>query len=164
MIIDCQLSNEEMREAFRMNTTPSFWFKAALSNIYSIFIILAVLGGVVANIVDNARVNWNGIVILLAIAAVLIGLFLWRLTASIKKAAAKINTACNKLTLDAQGISTVSGTGATSFTPWSHYSRWKEGSLVFTIGDAKEFRTFPKSTMSDTQISEVRGMLQTQIR
>ena len=32
------------------------------------------------------------------------------------------------------------------------------------IGDLKEFKTLPKSAMNDTQIGEVRGILQTQIR
>lgn len=164
MTIECKLSNEDMQEALRLNATPWFWFKALLSNLYAVICIVVALVAAVVNIVNPFTANWNGIIIVFLLGAMLIGFTLQRLRRSIRKAAAGINAQGAQITLDAKGLSIVSIIGATSFTPWSQYRQWKEGALVFTIGDLKEFKTLPKSAMSDTQIGEVRGILQTQIR
>ena len=155
MTVDCQLSDEEMQEAFRLNTTPSFWFRAALSNFYAMFCVLAALIAAVVNLVDPFTPNWNGIVIVFLFGALLVGISLQRLRGSIRKAASGINAQGAQMTLDAQGVSMSSNTGATSFTPWSQFGGWKEGNLVFTIGDTKEFKTVAKSNLSDSQIGEI---------
>jgi hypothetical protein len=153
-----------MREAFRMNLTPSFWFKAIFSNIRAIVLIAVVVIAAGAKIVNKDSRNWQEIATLFAVAIALVALYGWRLTSSMKKTANKLNASCERITVDAQGLATASATGATSFSPWSQYHRWKEGKLVFTVGDAKAFRTIPKSAMSEMQAGEVRGILQSQIR
>jgi hypothetical protein len=163
MVVECQLNHTEMREAFRLNLTPSFWFKAVFSNIRAVFILCVVLAMVVHDIIHKDTQNWGAITMLYGFAAVLIGIYLLKTLFAIKKTVAKHNEAYSRITLDSQGVSTANDSGATSFVPWSQYKRWKEGKLVFTIGDIKAFKTLPKSKMSDAQISEVRGILQAQI-
>ncbi len=164
MQIDCKLSHAEMREAFRMNLTPAFWFRAALGNVRALVLIVVMLVAAGTKIAHGDTRHWESIVILLAIAAGLIALYVWRLSASMKKTANKINEACVRMNLDTQGMSTASSVGATTFTPWQQFSRWKEGKLVFTVGDKKAFRTIPKSALNGFQVDEVRGLLQSQVR
>ena len=164
MVIECKLSQAEMSEAFRMNLSGGFWFKAILSNIRAIVLIGVVLIAAGAKIMKGDTRDWQSIMVLLAIAIGLVALYVWSVTRSLKKTAAKINAACDRMTLDTQGLTAASATGATSFTPWTQYRRWKEGKLVFTVGDAKAFRTIPKSAMSEVHVGVVRGFLQTQVR
>jgi hypothetical protein len=164
MTIECNLSKAEMSEAFRMNLTGGFWFRTMLGNIRAIILVGVVLFAAGAKIMNHDTHDWQSIGILFAVAAALVALYVWRLSSTIKKTAAKVNTACDRMTLDSQGIATASTGGSTSFTPWSQFKKWKEGKLVFTVGDGKTFRTMPKSAMSEMQVGEVRGVLQTQIR
>jgi len=163
MQVECQLNHTEMREAFRMNLTPSFWFKTVFTNFRAVFLICVVLAMVAHKIIHKDTHNWQAVVTLSGFAALLIGVYLLRMISRVKKAVNKLNEVCSRMTLDAKGVSTASDSGATSFAPWTHYKRWREGKLVFTIGDVKSFKTLPKSRMSHAQISEVRAILQEHI-
>jgi len=164
MLVECQLNHTELREAFRMNLTPSFWFKTIFSNFRAVFLICVVLAMIVSKIIHKDTHNWQAVATLSGFAAVLIGVYLLKMISKVKKTVTKLNETCNRITLDSKGLSTASDSGATSFAPWSHYKRWKEGRLVFTIGDAKAFKTLPKSRLSDPEVSEVRALLRSQIR
>ena len=163
MVIECKLSKAEMSEAFRMNLSGGFWFRTILGNVRAIILVGVVFFAAGAKIMNHDTRDWQSIGLLFVIAMGLVALYVWRLSSSIKKTAANLNTACDQMTLDSQGIATANVTGSNTFTPWSQFKRWKEGKLVFTVGDAKAFRTIPKSAMTEMQVGEVRGILQSQI-
>jgi len=165
MLVRTEVKREEMREAFRMNLTPKFWLKAIFSNVRT----LIYLGIAVALIVQilmkgGGKAEWEHVGLILALAVLFIGLYLFRLSRSIHKTAGTVNAACCEMLLDAHGLTSKSSSGASIFTPWADFNRWKEGKSVFTVGDKKEFRTIPKGSMSEPEIAEVRGILQSQIR
>jgi hypothetical protein len=161
MIVPCKISSAEMRDAFRLNLTPAFWWKAALGNVRAI-IYLVVL---VAFIVTRGRaVEWKQVAFLLVLVVIFFGLYLLRLHRTIEKNAKTLNESCHTLTIDSQGIAAETVNGSRSFTPWSAINRWREGKLVFTIGDAKTFRAVSKSTLGEMQSGELRSLLQSQIR
>ena len=80
------------------------------------------------------------------------------------KSAKKLNESCSSMSIDSQGITAEGTNGSKNFLPWSAISRWREGKLVFTLGDAKTFRTVPKSALGEMQAGELRSLLQSQIR
>jgi hypothetical protein len=160
MTVPCKVSTAEMREAFRLNLTPSFWWKAALGN----FRVLLYLGVLVAVIVSRGRsIQWHQVAPLLGLIVVFFGLYLFRLHRTIEKNATRLND-CNTLNIDGQGITADAISGARTFTPWSEVIRWREGKLVFTIGDAKTFRTVSKTSLGEIQSGELRSLLLSQIR
>ena len=164
MNVPCNVSAAEMREAFRLNLTPAFWWKAAIGNFRAIlylFILFAVIG---AKFAGDKSIEWTGIAILFAIVALLFGFYLFRLHSSIQKTAKKLNASCNSLNIDARGITAAMADGSNSFTPWSAIKRWREGKLVFTIGDAKAFRTISKSALGEVQSGQLHSILLSQIR
>jgi hypothetical protein len=163
MVMQCQLNHAEMREAFRMNLTLTFWLRAILSNLRALVILGVFFAAVVAKVMKGEDTNWESLLVLLPVAAALIAFYLWRLSSRLQKAAAQVNAACRTLTLDTQGITTASATGVTTFTPWAECKKWKEGKLVFTIGDARQYRTVPKSAVSEMQAQEIRMLLQASI-
>jgi hypothetical protein len=161
MTVSCQVSASEMREAFRLNLTPSFWWKAARSNPRAI-IYMVVL---VAILVTRGRsIQWEQVLTVGGLAALFLGLFVWRLHRSVMKSAKELNESCVSLNVDSQGITAESTNGSKSFTPWSAIHRWREGKSVFTFGDGKTFRTVPKGALGEMQSGELRSLLLSQIR
>jgi hypothetical protein len=161
MTVSCQVSASDMREAFRLNLTPSFWWKAARSNpraIIYVVVLIAVL------ITRGRSIEWQQALTVGGLAALFLGLFLWRLHRSVTKAAKALNESCVSLTIDSQGVTAESTNGSKSFTPWSAIHRWREGKSVFTLGDGKTFRTVPKSALDEMQSGELRSLLLSQIR
>lgn len=159
----CRLTSTEMREAVRLNRTKvkrMWWFVRNLRLIMIAGVLLVVM---VANLRTGRR-NWGAVVGLACAGALLAAAVKWSSSFSSKRMAKRINAACEQMTVDANGIGTANALGTTTFAPWSQFRGWHEGRLVFTVGDAKAFRTIPKSGMSEMQVAEVRGMLQAQIR
>jgi hypothetical protein len=164
MTVPCKVSTAEMREAFRLNLTPAFWWKAALGNFRAIIYLLILVGLIVVRITNNRAIEWQQVALLLGVVVLLFGLYLARLHRTIQKTAKTLLESCSTVTIDVQGVTAETLNGSRAFTPWSAISRWREGKLVFTMGDAKVFRTIPKSALGEMQSGELRSLLQSQIR
>jgi hypothetical protein len=164
MVIDCKLSKADMSEAVRLNLSGGFWFATVLRSLRIVMILGVVVIAAAVKLLNHDTKNWQPVGILLGVGVLFVALYIWRITNSIRRTAARVNTACDRMTIDGQGLTTANAAGSTTFTPWSQVHKWKEGKQVFTIGDAKLFRTIPKSGLSEMQIGELRGILQSQIR
>jgi hypothetical protein len=164
MDIPCKVSTAEMREALRLNLTAAFWWKAALGNFRALAYLVVLIVLIATKIKGDTTVQWQGILVLVGVLVLLFGLYLGRLHRAIIKRATQINDACSVLTVDGQGINAEMANGGRTFTPWPAIHRWREGKLVFTIGDAKTFRVVPKSALGEMQSAELRSLLLSQIR
>ncbi len=159
----CKLSNAEMREAVRLNRTKVtrlWWLLRYLRLIMVVGVLLVVM---VANLRSH-HPNWSGVVGLAFAAALLAVVAVWSWSFRDRRRVQRMNGAGERMTIDGNGIGMANALGATSFAPWAQFRGWREGRLVFTVGDAKAFRTVPKSALSEVQVAEVRGILQAQIR
>lgn len=163
MDFECKLSNAEMREAVSLNRGASGQVWWVLRNLRIVLILVVLLAVIAANLKGGAR-DWSAVAGLVAAGAFLIAIRLWTSGLRTRRMAKRINGACERMTVDLNGISTANALGMTTFSPWSQFRGWREGKLVFTVGDAKAFRTIPKSPMTEMQVGQVRGILQTQIR
>jgi hypothetical protein len=164
MVVPCKISSAEMREAFRLNLTPSFWWKAALGNVRAIIYLVVLIVFITTRLTGGRTIDWKEVAVLLGLIVLFFGLYLFRLHRTIEKNAKTLNQSCNTLTIDTQGVTAETINGSRTFSPWSAISRWREGKLVFTIGDAKTFRTVPKSALGEMQSGELRSLLLSQIR
>ena len=164
MIVPCKINNAEMREAFRMNLTPSFWWKAVLGNFRTILYLSILIAFIVHRLVSGRAIEWQAIVVMSGLVVLFFGLYLLRLHRTIIKAAKKLSETCDSMIIDSQGLTAVTLNGTRTFVPWSAINRWREGKLVFTIGDAKSFRTVPKGALGEMQSGELRSLLVSQIR
>jgi hypothetical protein len=153
-----------MREAFRLNLSASFWWKAAFGNFRGIVYLIVVITLIVTKLKGDTTVEWQGVLTLVGVVVLLFGLYLARIHRAIMKKAKAISDACKMLTIDGQGVTAEGTNGSRTFVPWSAIYRWREGKLVFTFGDAKTFRTIPKSALSGMQVDELRSLLQSQIQ
>jgi hypothetical protein len=164
MIVPCKISSAEMREAFRLNLTSSFWWKAAFGNFRTIVYLIVLIAFIATRVTGGRTIDWEEVGILFGLVLLFFGLYVFRLHRTIEKGAKKLNESCNNLTIDAQGVTVETNDGSRNFIPWSAVNRWREGKLVFTIGEAKSFRTVPKGTLGEMQSGELRSLLQSQIR
>ncbi len=164
MIVACKISSAEMREAFRMNLTPAFWFKAALRSPRAIVYLLILVVLLVSKLMGRGPVEWKAMAVLCGGVLFFFALYLLRLYRTIEKTAKKLNESCSSLTIDGQGLTTEAPNGSRTFVPWSAMKRWREGKLVFTVSDAKTFRTVPKSALGAMQSGELRSLLLSQIQ
>ena len=158
-----KITNAEMREAVRLNRTKVarlWWLLRYLRLIMVVGVLLVVF---VANLRSRTP-NWGAVVGLAFAAAFVAVVAVWSWAFRDRRRVQRMNAAGERTTIDANGIGTTNAQGATSFAPWSRFHGWREGRLVFTVGDAKAFRTIPKSALSETQVAEVRGILEAQIR
>ena len=106
----------------------------------------------------RTRLGWSCGIALFA------GLFWFRFHRTIAKTAKALSTSCSSLNIDAQGLTAEAANGTRTSIPWSAITRWREGKLVFTIGDAKAYRTVPKTALGEMQSGELRSLLLSQIR
>jgi hypothetical protein len=164
MVVPCKISSAEMREAFRLNLTKSFWWKAALGNRRAIVYSIVLIALVVTRLKGSQSIDWAEVGILIGLVVLFFGLYLFRLHRGIEKTAKTLNDSCSNLTIDGQGVTVETTNGARNFIPWSAVTRWREGKLVFTIGEAKSFRTVSKNTLGEVQSGELRSLLLSQIR
>jgi hypothetical protein len=162
--VPCKVNNAEMREAFRLNLTPSFWWKAALGNFRTILYLSILIAFIAHRIIEGRAIEWQAIVVMSGLVVLFFGLYLLRLHRSIIKSAKKLSETCDSMVIDSQGLTAVTFNGSRTFVPWSVINRWREGKLVFTIGDAKTFRTVPKGALGEMQSGELRSLLVSQIR
>jgi hypothetical protein len=152
-----------MREAFRLNLSSSFWWKASFGNFRILVYLIVLVALIVTKLRGDAKVEWQSVLILVGVLVALLALYLFRLHRAILKKGREISEACSMLTIDGQGLTAEGANGSKAFTPWSAVHRWREGKLVFTIGDAKAFRIVPKSALGEMQSGELRSILQSQI-
>jgi hypothetical protein len=163
MVVPCKISSAEMREAFRLNLTQAFWWKAALGNVRAIIYLVVLIVFIATRISGGRTIDWKEVAVLCGLVALFFALYLFRLHRTIEKNATTLNEGCSSLTIDGQGVTAETTNGSRTFTPWSAVKRWREGKLVFTIGDAKTFRAVPKAALGEMQSGELRSMLQSQI-
>ncbi|HEV2646757.1 MAG TPA: YcxB family protein [Acidobacteriaceae bacterium] len=163
MTVQCKVNTAEMREAFRLNLTPAFWWKAALGNVRALIYIAIMLALIASSLKSGQAIEWRKIGSLLALVALFFGLYVFRLHRTVVKTVTKLQESCSSMTIDSQTVTSTASNGTLTSVPWSAITRWREGKLVFTIGDAKTFRTIPKSAFSEIQSGELRSLLLSQV-
>jgi hypothetical protein len=134
-----------------------------MRNLYSIFLFVLIAGLDIARFTSGKPVLPASLALLL-LPVLLIWLRWSRTQAALRKAASGMSDMQGSATLDANGLSVSSASGATSFVPWRDFSGWKEGKDVFTLTKAKSFRVLTKRGLSEAELGELRSLLRTQIR
>lgn len=162
MTVPCGTSAEELREAFFLNLNATTCWKFALGNVrfltISFVLLLAAIGQMATGKADPKVLT----VLAVLLALMLAGMW-FRLTRSLGKVARSLSATGGQMSIEAQGITTTLPNGARTFVPWSAFAGWREGKLVFTIGDAKAYRTISKRALG-LHSDEVRSMLLSQVR
>lgn len=133
MQVRAAASPQEVREAARLLRPRSFWFKFFLANWYATLLCLVALGADANGLLHHRHLPWGPAVGLLAVGAALLGFSWYRWNARLSKAAAAAIERSGTLSLQSSGVQTTLATGASTFVPWSSFTKWREGNSVFVL-------------------------------
>jgi hypothetical protein len=159
MTVPCGTSAKELREAFFLNLNAAACLRLTLSNGRLLALLCIALVVIISQIVKG-----KGDFLVLAVPVALILGFMWlRLKISLGRAAKALTASGARMSIEAQGITTIWANGIRTFEPWSAFTRWREGQLVFTVGNTKSYRTIPKSALG-IYADELRSLLLSQVR
>jgi hypothetical protein len=164
MTVPCAVTTAEMREAFRLNLNSKLVFRLARGNARLLIYIIAFAAFAIASLVDGHVVDWQRISLFAGLMALLIVLLIFSLNNTAAKSAKALTRSGNTLAIDTQGLTDEAPNGTRTSIPWSAITRSREGKLVYTIGDAKTFRTISKTALGEIQSGELRSLLLSQIR
>jgi hypothetical protein len=160
--VPCGTSAKELREAFFLNLNAAACLRLSLGSGRFLGILIVALIVVVGETVQG-KANMETVLILAVPVALALG-FMWlRLTNSLRRAAKALTASGARMNIETPGITTILPNGTRTFEPWSVYTRWREGDLVFTVGNGKTYRTISKSALG-MYGGELRSLLLSQIR
>jgi hypothetical protein len=162
MTVPCGTSAEELREAFFLNLNAAICWKFALGNVRFLTISSVLLVAAIGQMATG-KADLKVIAVLAGLLALMLAGMWFRLTRSLGKAARALSASGGQMSIEAQGITTAMPSGARTFVPWSAFAGWREGKLVFTVGDAKAYRTISKRALG-IRADEVRSVLLSQVR
>jgi len=162
MIVPCGTSAKELREAFFLNLNAAACLRLTLSN-GRLFAILCIALVVIISQIVKGKGDLGIVLVMAAPVALILG-FIWlRLANSLGRAAKALTASGARMSIEAQGITTIRANGTRTFEPWSTFTRWREGELVFTVGNKKSYRTISKSALG-MYAGELRSLLLSQVR
>lgn len=162
MTVPCGINTVELREAFFLNLNAATCWKLALGNVRLLVITFVFLIAMISQIL-NGKGDLHLIVIFASLVALTLGLMWLGLTRSLRKTAKALSATGGQMNVETQGITTILPNGTRTFVPWSAFAGWREGKLVFTLGDGKNYRTISKGALG-IYASEFRSMLLSQVR
>lgn len=116
-----------------MSRGKSFWLRFFAANWYATIICLLILGVAANALIYHQQAKWGDMSAIFAIFAFFIGLSWYRWNARLAKMAGTATSQAGTLSLDSDGIRTILASGASTFVPWSSYSKWTEGKNVFLL-------------------------------
>ena len=160
MRIRTDITPTEVQEAVLLSRPPRFWLKFFAANWYMSLLSLLVIGVDVNVLLHHGTPQRGPTGILLAIAGIFI-YFSWsrwksKVSNSLKTANQKIET----LSLDPDGVRIKLNSGASTFVPWSSYSKWTEGESIFLLVGKDGLTILPTD---EGNRASVRGLLASQI-
>lgn len=164
MTVPCNVTTAEMREAFRLNLNSSLLFKLARGNFRILLYLVVFAALAITNMAKGGDIDWKKVVLMAGFAFLLALLLVVSLNRTAAKTAKELSKSNSSLTIDNQGLTEEAPNGTRTSVPWSAITRWREGLLVYTIGDPKTFRTISKQSLGEAQSGELRSLLLSQIR
>ena len=132
------------------------------ANWYASLLLIAIVWAEIARVVDGKPVLVNALFIIL-IPIALFAFSWFRTQKIVEKNARAMSELQATASLDSIGVHVTTASGATSFSPWSDFSGWKEGPGVFTLSRGKTVRVFPKRGLGAGGEEEVRSLLQSNV-
>jgi hypothetical protein len=161
MQLKTDLSPGELREAGRLLRPRNFWWKFLLASWYATALLIVAIAVLIDNtLIEHEPPKWEAILVCLALAAFRYGISWTRWNARLTKAAGTLKPGPGTRTLESSGIRTTLENGATSFTPWSSYTKWVAGDTVFVVTGSGGSVVLP---VDQSNRDSLRGLLQSHI-
>jgi hypothetical protein len=161
--IDTEITADELSQAISLNQASTHWLRVLQANGLAVALLVGILWADIKSRIAGKHVplvSWA----LLLIPVLLIWFYWYRKQSAVRRAASKPSNTPGSASVDANGISSTTSTGAPSFVPWSEYSGWKEGKGVFTLTKEKSFHVLTKRGLNEAEVEQLRSLFRSQIR
>jgi|SRR6185312_180267 len=153
-------SPAELRDAAWILRSRYFWWQFSARNIHAVLILLVLFSFLTISIVNRQMPKWEDMGGLL-FGGAFFSLMVWyRWNKTFKKAAAALKPRSGMMLLDSDGVRTTLESGATSFVPWSSYTKCVEGKSVFVLTGSDGPTILP---IDEGNRDSLRGLLQSRI-
>ncbi len=147
-----RLLRGSVRRQATQNIRPSKWRLAVFGVIIVLYLVRILFD---PNMGGMAR--WGLLVLLAAVA-------LYRLIyapkIALKGYGSRIDRMPQVTSVDTDGVRYTDKNQMGGFRPWSGYTKWREGQLIFTVrGPQRAYNVIPKRGLTPEQIDNLRNML-----
>jgi YcxB-like protein len=163
MQVQTEITADELSQAIGLNRPANYWQNVLQANGLALALLVGILWADVKRQMAGKHVpavSWA----LLLIPVLLIWFYWYRKHSDVRRAVSKPSNTPGSASVDANGISSTTSTGAPSFVPWSEYSGWKEGKDVFTLTKGKSFNVVTKRGLNEADVEQLRSLFRSQIR
>ena len=133
MRIRATITPSELQEAARMSRSKYFWLRFFVANWYATALCLLLIGVAINALVSGGHPQWGAMGLLFVICSFFIWFSWYRYNRSLPKSASGMSERAGTLLLGPDGIKMELASGASTFIPWSSYTKWQEGKSVFVI-------------------------------
>jgi len=156
MQLQSTLTSAQVQEAARLARPRFFWLRFFAYSWYSTALCVVVLYTDVNALLQHKPIHWDATGTLLGLALLFYGLRYSRWRARLAKVAST-RTRNTSISLDTDGVRTRQESGATTFVPWTSFTKWSEGKNVFLLTSASGTTVLP---VDETNRDSVRALLQ----
>ncbi len=163
MQVETEITEDELSQAISLNRPSNYWLNVLQANGLPIALLVGILWADIKWQMAGKHVplvSWA----LLLIPVLLIWFYWYRKHSAVRRAVARPTNTPGSASVDANGISYTTSTGAPSFVPWSEYSGWKEGKDVFTLTKVRSFHILSKRGLNEADVEQLRSLFRNQIR
>jgi hypothetical protein len=160
MQIQAPTTPGEIREAARMSRPRYFWLRFLISNWYATALCLVSVGVSISSLIQHENPKTGPAATLFGVGAIFLVLSWYRWDLKLTKSAELASARSGALSLDDDGVRTTLATGASTFLPWSSYSKWIEGELVFVLTGRDAATIIP---LDNSNREAIRGLLMSKI-
>jgi hypothetical protein len=151
----------EIQEAISLSRPKNFLFKFIAANWYATLIGVLVVAADVNQMAHGRTPRWDLTALLLAVCGALMGYSWFRWNAKVSNALRASTARIESLSLDGDGVRVLLRTGTSTFIPWSSYTKWVEGKVVFVLTGKDGGAIL---AIDDGNRDTVRGLLSSHIR
>jgi hypothetical protein len=157
-----KLTKQEIKETGKLVRSKWYWPKLLLRNSYGLLLVCGVLWATIAKAISRDTDHWQGIAVIWIVIAAILGLAIVSTRRSARKSLEELNRGLpDSISLNAEGVQTKSGNGATSSRPWSGFKGWRESEsiVLLDMAETKGFMMLPLSDLIPAEREVLRGML-----
>jgi len=165
MKIRGRLTPSELKDGVGLFRPKSYWVKFAVINWYGLVLLGILIYATIVALAGFRHANWHalGMLWLIIGSILLIALYLGRSRAS--RALAGMNRQlAGTFQIAPDGVRGEAESGASSFLPWSTFSAWKRGKVVYALKSQSGAVTIlPLDGLSGDEIEGLSAMLRSSI-
>jgi hypothetical protein len=132
-----KISREELKDAEAIVRSKFYWPRIVFTNWYGFALVLLLLWATILQIVRMDTTHVLGLSLMWVVVAAIFGWTVYRTRRKSERDYLSVEKSLpDFVTIARDGLHFDGPDGASAFSPWSHYKRWREGRQVIVLDRA----------------------------